>query len=193
MIGWETLLIISIAGIFAILLRRLPSAIRETRAEDVLVDSAQKTLAREPVQDQPVIEEIKEEEPEPLVLSSATHQTDDDVSAQEADQLYQAKDYAQAVHAYEQLVANDPSNPQYYHRLGVIYLELERFHDAREVLRTALKFGDQVASRHANLAMAEYALGHRLTAVRYIKRAIALAPDVKKYQVLLETFENERG
>lgn len=200
MIGWEALLLVSIAGIFIVLLRRLPAAIREAR--DDLPTASQPPQVSPTMRAKPApasnkkstesdsTSQIAVVSPAPPIVEQPA---DEIYTAQQADGLYKAGDYSAASLAYESLLNKDPGNEHYYQRLGMMYLQLERFHEARDIFRTSLKFGDQVASRHAHLAMAEFALGHRLTAIRYIKRAIALAPNMKKYQELLTTFEDDRG
>lgn len=237
---WAGLLIAAVAGMFAILVRRLPSAVRDVQGELNHPDEAsaksysaqpvakRRTLPKldfsrlvflakamfaqrprrkpvlSPVDSQPRITETIAVDPLPSVEVEPPHE--DVIEPQKkraerpthitegaAEAAYQERNFEEAALIYEALIRQQPQNEAFYARLGLIYLELERFHDARDVFRTDLKFGDQVASRHFNLAMAEYGLGHRLTAVRYLKRAIALAPSNRKYHKLLDTFESERG
>ncbi len=213
MIGWELGLVGSVIGILVILVRRLPSSLSSLNAasspqakEPKVRRGALKDYQPKPVNDPSKIgshDQLPQEtENVTLSVNEALPRTQAAVesaevpflktrgSDKEAEDAFRAGEFALAAQIYEYLLAGHHDNPKFYNRLGIIYLELERFHDARDAFRTALKFGDQIASRHANLAMAEFALGHRLTAVRHIKRAMALAPNSKRYQELLEAFED---
>ncbi len=222
---WVGVLILAVAGMFAILVRRLPAAVAEIK--EGTGDSP--TIAKPKVAKQPgkpffqslidalsrpnlkatqqvdthvAFEELSsptivEAEPpvEVTVVDTAKKTVDRPTHITEgaAEAAYRERNFEEAALVYESLIRQQPQNEKFYSRLGLIYLELERFHDARDIFRTALKFGDQTAAPHFNLAMAEYGLGHRLTAVRYLKRAVALSPSTKKYQDLLVTLESERG
>lgn len=200
MSGWEIALLVSVAGIFILVVRRLPQALNDLRDNEPLAPFTPQVDAEtdfsvgdEAVVSSPKPTKTKGRKSREEVVSLPSDEALVVISDDEAEFAYRAHDYPTAALMYESLLKENPTKAPYYTRLGQIYLELERFHDARDIFRTALKFGDQVASRHANIAMAEYGLGHRLTAVRYMRRAVALAPANQNYLELLETFENDRS
>lgn len=200
---WEILLIISLAGMILILVRRLPQAVNQVRNEtppltSVAVerprqkDKVATTLASLPGVDLLVAAPDPRAAPSlsPADLSPRPGET---ATVESAEAAYKTGDFARAALLYEELVRDQADDLKLRNRLGLTYLELERFHEARDQFRVAVKEGTDVASHHANLAMAEYGLGHHLTAIRHLKRAIALNPETKKYQNLLSTIEEERG
>lgn len=233
---WAGLLLLAVAGMIVLLVRRLPAAVSDVRGGapsppppaagpqpgeplrwpqiDVWFKRlsqhwvATRSRPSRPVSphlpaidplpkiEEPITDEILSEEKLPAAANQSIAKPVERpllVTEGAAEAAYQEHQFAEAAVIYENLIRQQPQNEHLYARLGLVYLELERFHDARDVFRTDLKFGDQVAVRHFHLAMAEYGLGHRMTAVRYLKRAIALAPTNRKYHKLLETFESERG
>lgn len=202
---WAIGLIVCLAGIIVILIRRLPGAIKEVQNQDeggvehpVIIAQPVKSVKKEFVSKPKVSSQSR-----PSFFAAFTKPTvkavvkprnekiealDDEVLITRGDRAFQAKEYETARGMYEELLRRE-EDPKWFNRLGVINLELEQFHDAREAFRSALRFGDNVASRHANLAMAEFALGHRLTAVRYLRKAVALSPNNKRYEQLLASME----
>jgi tetratricopeptide (TPR) repeat protein len=201
---WEILFIVSLAGMVIILVRRLPQAVAtarqeaETPSEQVpdlksarLVETETKVSeAEKPVAvEEPVQSKTAKANPAPPKQKVTEYARE-----AQADKTFKAGDFVGAAEIYEELLREDALNMKLRNRLGLTYLELEQFHAARELFRTVLKEGGEgIANHHANLAMAEYGLGHHLTAIRHLKRAIAMAPNTKSYQDLLATIESERG
>lgn len=194
MLIWELLLIISVAGMVVILARRIPQAVETARAEhtsgtDMVAPSLETLPKSVDMQTEPAmtVTETKElGEDVPSVDGPA-------ISEADAERSFKASQFEQAAEAFAGLVESDLTNQGWRNRLGMAYLELERFHEARDEFRMLVKAAPDSASHSAHLAMAEYGLGHYLTAIRHLKRAIALAPNTRKYQDLLETIEAERG
>lgn len=202
---WAIGLILSVAGIFVIVLRRLPAAVKDAQASLPSVPTVPvevKTRAPKPTpppvvpksrpkvfpsfgKKKAVQSDVQSAKPE-VLADLAT-----EVLMTRGEEQFQAKSYNDARLTYEELLRRK-EDPKWYNRLGVIDLELERFHEARDAFRAALRFGDDVASRHANLGLAEFALGHRLTAIRYLRTAVALAPNHRRYQELLESIESSK-
>lgn len=214
---WELLLIISVAGIFIILVRKLPSArqkFREFEEHQPPQSSSLKTVSlpaptpkripnskqgpllkasqASPVKQNPPARKVNEglSEFQDKTGATAPVKLPDVVSEEAADGAFRAGRYLEAKQMYHILLREEGDRPKYHNRLGILSLELGEVHEARDAFRRALKFGEHIASRHANLAMAEYALGHRLTAVQHLKKAMALAPNRKQYEDLLDQIES---
>ena len=191
MVAWAILLIISVAGIFVILLRRLPVAMKvaidDLRRAAVDVPPVRHSVPTAPSLPEKSLTDI------PTVslvvpVSTVPRLGSGDIPALEAqaEEAFRERDFTAARSIYETLLTLDNRQPKWYNRLGIICLELEEFRAARDAFRQALNFDVRVASRHVNLAMAELALGHRVTALSHLRKAIALAPNVKRYHDLLE-------
>ena len=206
---WEILLIGSLAGMVILFVRRLPQALTAVRHEEKLlvsepapeitdnnVVSAALTADLQPSAEIPKEEALETAIPQKksFAKSSSSKKQVERATPQTAEKAFKARDFKHSRELYADLLREDELNVKFRNRLGLIYLELEEFHEARNQFRLVLKQGGEaVASHQANLAMAEYGLGHHLTAIRHLKQAIALAPDVAHYQDLLETIEAERG
>ncbi|TSC93192.1 MAG: response regulator receiver protein [Candidatus Berkelbacteria bacterium Licking1014_7] len=87
---------------------------------------------------------------------------------------------------YVQLGAEFPGELRIFNRLGVVYLKQKNFADARDSFLQALKIDDTQASRHYNLAMAYLGMGTREKARVCFKKAIEIDPGREKYQKALE-------
>ena len=193
MFNWEILLIISLAGIIIILVRRLPLAINQVRNEP---HPPPLVAVERPRQKNKVADSLvaaSEPPVSPSISIAVTPKQKETATIESAEAAYKIGDFERAVLMYEELVRGQADDLKLRNRLCLTYLELERFNEARDQFRVAVKEGTDVASHHANLAMAEYGLGHHLTAIRHLKRAIALNPEIKNYQNLLATIEEERG
>lgn len=197
---WEILLIISLAGMFTILVRRLPQAVVTARRQMATPVSEAASLSQSKAETAAVKAISETEPPAPPLLELSSKKTrlpkvkTEEVSLAQAERAYKARDFTKAARLFEILLEANDADLKLRNRLGLAYLELEQFHAARNQFRLVLKKGGEgVASYHANLAMAEFGFGHHLTAIRHLKRAIAMAPNNKQYQDLLDTIETERG
>ena len=201
---WAIGLILSVAGIFVILLRRLPAAVKDVQVtlpvtqavqsvekvnkhKDTLPATSKPKTRVFPSFGKKKVVAVPNQPAKPEVLADLATEA----LVVRGEDKFQAKLYDDARLVYEELLRRQ-EDPKWYNRLGVIDLELERFHEARDAFRAALRFGDEVASRHANLGLAEFALGHRLTAIRYLRTAVALAPNGRRYQELLASIESSK-
>jgi len=151
-----------VAGlIFVILVKRLPFA-NVGRSAGVLSDSnAIKPLA---VNDSNSVEEL----------------------LARAEQAFKSREYDTAEAYYLKIASAKPDLPKVYNRLGIIYLESKNYKDARDAFLTVLRFDNQVASRHYNLAMAYLGLGNKRKAEAVLKQAISLDPKNPRYAQMLE-------
>lgn len=213
---WELLLIISVAGVFVILVRKIPAVREKVRSLEHDSVEPRRITHRPKTTDQPRprppegeeksartigltkaparVESVPTRTLEKADLPKGAMVSDvilpDVVSVEAADTAFKSHRFEEAKQMYQILLREEGDHPKYYNRLGILALELGDLHEARDAFRRALKFGEHIASRHANLAMAEYALGHRLTAVQHLKKALALAPNTKKYEDMLEEIES---
>lgn len=192
---WEILIILSLAGIFIIILRRLPEA-AENEDTSTYQDtkfwapSFPKENIQEVIKSEETVNNIKQTE----ILSDtsstssadANKQTQADKLIEEAEKLFGNKRYRQAEQIYIQAAALDPDNAKIYNRLGAIYLEQKNFRDAREAFHTALSLDLTVPSRNVNLGLAYLGMKKYQDALSYFQKALELDPASEKYQKLVE-------
>ena len=172
----EAIIIVAIIAILVILGLRLPDVLRESKGLPPKKPKESKPLAW--------FEDSKPQ-PDPLGLAK---RDDLNVPAHEpspslemADALYAQKSYEKAEHMYLQLAKKDPRNPKLYNRLGVLFLELQNYIDARDAFKAALAIDDSRASRHYNYSMACYHLGQYREAQDAMIQALKRDPKNPKY------------
>lgn len=103
-----------------------------------------------------------------------------------AEEAFAQKNWVEAEDYYLRVAASKPDLPRVYNRLGIIYLERKNYKDARDAFLTTLKFDDQVASRHFNLAMAYSGMGNKRKAEAALKQAMSLHPHNDQYEKMLK-------
>lgn len=200
----ELILIVAILGIFIIIVRRLPEAIKEGRATVV------PSLPVSPVTMQPsgptktwwsrfwpVTSGAASTPVSAPSVSQATVDTapsqpqiTDETLVAEGDTYMEQGKVKEAERSYLRAVAKSPKNPKLYNRLGAIYLKTRNYSDALQAFEAACDLDDTKASRHYNVALAAWQLGKLGTARDAIARAITLDPNAQKYQELKSQIEN---
>lgn len=183
----ETIIIIAIIVILIVLGLRLPDVIRSSKAGPPRTNG--RPLAWfEATPTTPM--------PDPLNLAGredlAVPPHEPSPSLEMADALFAQKNFGKAERLYLQLARQDPKNPKLYNRLGVLFLELENFTDARDAFKAALAIDDTRASRHYNYAMACYHLGQFREAQDAMIQALKRDPRNQKYQQFAETIRKTR-
>lgn len=103
-----------------------------------------------------------------------------------AEDAFKSREYDTAEAYYLKIAAAKPDLPKVYNRLGIIYLERKNYKDARDAFLTVLRFDNQVAARHYNLAMAYLGLGNRRKAQAALKQALSLDGANPRYSAMLE-------
>lgn len=205
----EIILLLAIIGIFLIVARRLPEAIREQQQEATAQQNApapataspvmqpqargwhwpwqrqkgsDQAAAVTPTEQLPTVQPPTNEAQRETLLS-------DEAFLREGDDYLKSGKLKEAERAYLRGVAKNPKNPRLYNRLGAIYLKQRNYRDALEAFEAARDFDGSKASRHYNVALAAWQLGNLSKAREAIKQAIALDPQSVKYQELRAQME----
>ena len=166
------IIIVAVAIILFILIRRLPDTIvTAPNTKDIVKPGKEKEV----------------EAGKPIVKAGLSSEA----LILKADQLFERKRYKKAEELYIKAAALDPNNAKIYNRLGVIYLEEKNFKDARDCFQTALNYNRRIPSRHVNLGLSYMGMGRCDQAVKCFQRALALDLNNPKYQKLLDD-ANER-
>lgn len=201
----EALFILAILGIFVIVARKIPEAIRGDKAASS-APAPSKTPAAKPetkpnslsmtwakflapvtksIIDKPAPEPAPVEKP----LSDRELVLSDESLLREGDQYLESGKLKEAERSYLRGVAKNPKNPKLYNRLGAIYLKQRNYRDALEAFEAAREFDPSRSSRHYNIALAAWHLGNRSKAREAISQAISLDPSSAKYQQLKQQIE----
>ncbi len=97
------------------------------------------------------------------------------------DKLVEDKDYEEAVRGYNELLADDPSNPQILNRLGNVYQALQRMRDAKSYYERALKADPKFAAAANNIGCIYYNEQRYGKAERQYRKAIKMDADVASF------------
>ena len=187
----EIILVISIIGIFVIIVRKLPDALKNESAE--LKPQKAASFWRNPFKTNKKVAAAEEQEAVSLPKTNQEQRQEllsDQVFLTEGDQYLHAGKLKEAERAFLFGVAKNPKNPKLYNRLGAIYLKQDSYRDALEAFEAARDFDSSKASRHYNVALAAWHLKHRSKARKAISQAILLEPNSARYLELKERIEN---
>jgi tetratricopeptide (TPR) repeat protein len=94
------------------------------------------------------------------------------------DILMARKEFAQAVDAYQQVLADNPKNAVLLNKVGVAYQQLGDLHRSARYYKMALKADKNFASPINNLGSVEYEKNHYGKAIALYKKAAALKFDL---------------
>lgn len=198
----ELVLIVAILGIFIIIVRKLPDALREGQVGPTASVNTKPTVASssggmgwlsaltsrmwqgsgkrpKPVAPAPTV----------LLAKQADEVITEDSLLAEGDGYLEAGKFKEAERAYLGAVAKNPKNPKLYNRLGAIYLKQRNYSDALQAFEAARDLDGSKASRHYNVALAAWQLGNLGKAREAISQAISLDPEAKKYHELKQQIE----
>lgn len=184
---WEILIILSLVGIFLIILRRLPEIPDYKETPSPFWHEGENM--REPdLTVQPKKEMVTEEDtkPEESEDKDRIQQQKAESVLAEAEKLFSDRHFREAEKLYIQTAALDPNNAKIYNRLGAIYLEQRNFRDAREAFHTALRLDPTIPSRNVNLGLAYLGMKKYKEALSYFEKALELDPTSEKYRKLVE-------
>jgi tetratricopeptide (TPR) repeat protein len=94
------------------------------------------------------------------------------------DILMARKEFAQAVDAYQQVLADNPKNAVLLNKVGVAYEQLGDLHRSARYYKVAMKADKNFASPINNLGSVEYEKNHYGKAIALYKRAAVLKIDL---------------
>ena len=97
------------------------------------------------------------------------------------DQIFEQKEYEDAIRGYQALLADDPHNPQLLNRVGIVYEALHRLGEAKRYYQRALKADPHYSAAVNNLASLDYNQQNYGRAARAYRRAIQMDPEVASY------------
>lgn len=121
--------------------------------------------------------------PRPETKASVTENTASQVDpaitklTTEAVNHYHAGRWRDARDRLEELILQDPLNPEHYNNLGLVLKKLGRWEDSLEQYRKALQLDARYAPAHNNLGVLHLSRGDHETAQHYLDTATQLQAD----------------
>jgi tetratricopeptide (TPR) repeat protein len=94
-----------------------------------------------------------------------------------ADESLEKRDNLEAKKALQSALILDERNPEILRRLGVVYMNMNDYSDAREIYESLLEIDPDDDLAHSSLANALHKLGEDEAALVHHRRAIELDPD----------------
>lgn len=188
---WQIIIIICIAVLIFLLVRKMPSIIKLN-----LPKLSKKDFMQNPkdvnTQFDTKTENVVDNTSQKIKTFHFFGKVNNDQALfEEADRLFKDNKLNEAEKIYLKIATNNPQNVKVYNRLGVIYMEKRNFSDARDAFAEAVRLDPQKASRHYNLAMASIELKEYRNAVESIEKAIKLENKNEKYKKLLIDLKNK--
>ena len=107
--------------------------------------------------------------------------------------MLQQKQFTPASHILEDYVAERPQDAKAFLGLGMAYLSLLRYSDARNALERSLQLDPNLAEAEYQLGLLESQQGNRQVAQEHWERAVALKPDHASALFSLGTVYAEAG
>jgi len=107
--------------------------------------------------------------------------------------MLQQKQFTPASHILEDYVAQRPRDAKAFLGLGMAYLSLLRYGEARKALERSLELDPNLAEAEYQLGLLEGQQGNRRAAQDHWERAVALKPDHAAAQFSLGTVYVEAG
>jgi tetratricopeptide (TPR) repeat protein len=101
------------------------------------------------------------------------------------------KNYVDAQNVYEYLVNHEPTNANYYAKLGFCKLQLRQFGDAIIYYDKSVALDQTHPNRFYNLSLALKSFGKNKKALQALRRAIELEPENEKYKLSLEELDKK--
>jgi tetratricopeptide (TPR) repeat protein len=100
-----------------------------------------------------------------------------DVTVERAKILMAEKRYDAGIQAYEDLLKSEPKNAVFMNMIGIAYLNLSNYSQARKYFERAAKADKTYPSAVNNLGMVWYQQKNYRRAIREYQRAVAIDPD----------------
>lgn len=193
---YQILIILSLVGIFVVLMRRLPASTSQNVSFNLsnFKFRLPKIALRIPNLPKikltfPKLNMPKVGMPALSIRKLERPVIHDEDPLSQADLAFVNKDFDLAEKLYIEAVRRHPKDARIYARLGVIYMHQKNYKDARDALLTSLRFDNKVASRHYNLALVYQALGNNQKALVEVKQALSFEPANEKYEMLRQKLE----
>jgi tetratricopeptide (TPR) repeat protein len=111
----------------------------------------------------------------------------------QADARYSDKDFAQALHLYEQVIVTDPANAWACSRIGAIYALKGELETAEAMFLKAIGLNATLAHAHSNLGNIYFARGDYEGALAKYQTAVKLDPDVSVFHENLHAAYKKLG
>jgi tetratricopeptide (TPR) repeat protein len=99
-----------------------------------------------------------------------------DLAVERAKILMAEKRYEAAIGAYEDLLNSEPKSAVYMNMIGIAYLNMNDFNQAKKYFTRSVKADKKYSSAINNLGMVAYQQKNYRRAIREYQRAIAIAP-----------------
>lgn len=103
---------------------------------------------------------------------------------QQGDQLRAHKQFLDAVDSYQAAIGKKPS-AILYNKLGMTYVHLQRFADAKKAINRSIKLDRDYSGAYNNLASTFYIQHKYSQAIRIYRKALSLAPNNASYHANL--------
>lgn len=184
---FEIIIIVAIAVIFVILVRKMPEEKMDEGASWLAKISRWIKLPKFKKLQFRLgkfgLKSTQQSSPAPAITK------DEKIAA--ADRLLKNNQIEQAEKIYLKLAAKYPQEARIYNRLGVIYLKQKNYSDARDSFLQAIKIDPTESSRHYNLGMAYFGMNLPEKAKVSLKKALELDPGKEKYEQMIERLEKK--
>jgi len=192
----ELILIISLAIIFVILLRKLPEVNIDEMSDSsfpVAVKKNQAIMSHGHIkQPAPQDENKNFSKAEKLFIKFATLQPDNPEIYGKLGLIYlEQKNYLDARESYVEAIKFEPKNALWLHNLGLALFNLKRFSESIDYYKKSVAIEPNKASRFFNLGLAYEACGDHKNALQAYERAAKLEPDNVEFQGLIERIRLE--
>ena len=196
---FELILFLAILGMFIVILRKLPEALREPDSQSVALNSQQTgslfgavrtrvmaawrhTIEQSKVSAVPHVSSARGRVGDERVhVQQQVTLLTDEALMREGDTYLEEGKLKEAERAFLRAVAKNPRQPKLYNRLGAIYLKQRNYTDALEAFQAARDLDATRASRHYNVALTAWHLGKRAKAKEAINEALRLDGSSAKY------------
>jgi tetratricopeptide (TPR) repeat protein len=100
-----------------------------------------------------------------------------DMTVERAKILMAEKRYDAGIHVYEDLLKSEPKNAVFMNMIGIAYLNMTNFSQARKYFERSVKADKTYPSAVNNLGMVWYQQKNYRRAIREYQRAVAIDPD----------------
>jgi len=100
-----------------------------------------------------------------------------DVAIDRAKILMAEKRYDAGIHAYEDLLKSEPKNELFMNMIGIAYLNMSNYGQAKKYFERAVKADKTYSSAVNNLGMVAYQQKNYRRAIREYQRAVAIDPN----------------
>jgi len=98
-----------------------------------------------------------------------------------ADDLRADKNYMDAIEYYEAVLKKTPNNAVVFNKMGICYLQMQRFKEARKNFERSIRLDRDLAVAYNNLGVVFYSTHDYGKAIRRYEQAIALDPSAPSY------------